>query len=328
VPFVDLIGHAAQLALLRSRLAQDHLHHAYFFHGPDGVGKRTVALSLAMALQCSERRHDFCAECSDCKRVQDGNHPDVRVISPAGGKKEITVGQIRDVEKELRFRPFDGKKRTLMIDPAPLMNVLAQNALLKTLEEPPADSVLILIGEAAGGILPTLLSRCFRLAFGPLGEREIEDFLVERQGMERVQAKGLSHLAMGSLGKALALAGGPLLGKRKLWIEWVRSLSGGGRREAVSLAERLAGEREEVIEFLAWLQSWCRDILVFGVKGPCDQIYHADAIADLERFARVWGRDRLFRLLAQIERARSGIQRNVNRRLALEHVFLSAVERD
>src|SRR3989304_9030229 len=143
--FSEIIGHRQPLEILRRALGQGRLHHAYLFVGPEGVGKRTIALALAQALHCGEAGDDFCGRCADCARIRDRNHPDVRLVETLAGKKEIGIQQIRDVEKALNYRSFSGKRKIAIVDPATALNLSSQNALLKTLEEPPADSLLILL---------------------------------------------------------------------------------------------------------------------------------------------------------------------------------------
>ena len=166
--FAEVIGHQKQLANLHSALTGERLHHAYLFLGPEGVGKRTIAVAYAKALHCLQQVNDFCDQCANCARISDGNHPDVRVLEPLAEKKEISIQQIRELERDLNFRSFTGKRKIAIIDPATLMNSSAQNALLKTLEEPPQESLIILIAANAGALLPTLRSRCLRLSFAPL----------------------------------------------------------------------------------------------------------------------------------------------------------------
>ncbi|HLN83546.1 MAG TPA: DNA polymerase III subunit delta', partial [Candidatus Binatia bacterium] len=129
--FAEVIGHTKQLAILRSALSAERLHHAYLFVGPDGIGKRTAAIAVAKAIHCEESIEDFCGICVNCARISDGNHPDVRLIQPLPDKKEISIQQIREIERELNFRSFSGKRKIAVIDPATLMNLSAQNALLK-----------------------------------------------------------------------------------------------------------------------------------------------------------------------------------------------------
>ena len=116
------------------------------------MGKRTLAIALAKAIHCQAKADDFCGQCVNCARIADGNHPDVRTVAPLADKKEISIQQIREIERELNYRSFTGKRKIVIIDPATLMNAVAQNALLKTLEEPPQDSLIILIAPNAGGL--------------------------------------------------------------------------------------------------------------------------------------------------------------------------------
>ena len=197
--FPQIVGHPKQLEALRRALAYDRLHHAYLFLGAEGVGKQTIALGLAKAIHCSVTVGDYCGECADCARIRDGNHPDVRVIEILAGKKEISIQQVRQLEKELNFRSFSGKKKIVILDPATLMNLSAQNALLKTLEEPPKNSLVILIATTVGGLLPTLRSRCLRVSFGPLPRNLVAGFLVAQQGLKTEEAEFLAAITMGSL---------------------------------------------------------------------------------------------------------------------------------
>ena len=118
--FIDIIGQQKQLTILRSALANGRMHHAYLFLGPDGVGKHLVAVAVAKAIHCGELKNDFCGGCVNCRRIADGNHPDVRVIEPLAGKKEISIQQIRELERELNYRSFTGERKIAIIDPATL----------------------------------------------------------------------------------------------------------------------------------------------------------------------------------------------------------------
>src|SRR5262247_938488 len=148
--FDDVIGQQKQLATLRAALTNGRLHHAYLFLGPEGVGKHLIALALAKAIHCGELKDDYCGGCINCRRIDGGNHPDVRVIEPLAGKKEISIQQIRELQRELNYRSFTGKRKIAIIDPATALNLSSQNALLKTLEEPPEDSLIILIAVNEG----------------------------------------------------------------------------------------------------------------------------------------------------------------------------------
>src|SRR5262245_34047515 len=138
--FAQILGHQKQVQIERQELSHWRLNHAYILVVKESVEKKTIALCLAKAIYCSAAAGDFCDECVDCARIKDDNHTDVRIIAPLVGKKEISIQQIRELEKELNLRSFSGRKKIAILDPATLMNLSAQNALLKTLEEPPPDS--------------------------------------------------------------------------------------------------------------------------------------------------------------------------------------------
>ncbi|HEX9786737.1 MAG TPA: DNA polymerase III subunit delta', partial [Candidatus Binatia bacterium] len=289
--FSELIGHSNQLATLRAALGNQRLHHAYLFLGSEGVGKRTVARALAQAIHCTELTADYCGRCVDCASIIDGNHADVRFIGPLADKKEISIHQIRELERELRFRSFGGKRKIAIVDPAVLMNAAAQNALLKTLEEPPANSLIILIAPNAGGLLPTLRSRCLRLSFAPLPRAEVAAFLRAKHNVEAEDAEFLAAMAMGSIGVALSLDQETLVEKRKVWMGMLGALKSGDYQAAIVAAEALAASRDDALAFLKWAESWYRDLLVYGVTSKPDELVNLDMLARIEQRSAEWSAD-------------------------------------
>jgi DNA polymerase-3 subunit delta' len=324
--FADIIGHEKQLELLRRALANARLHHAYLFVGPEGVGKRTVALSVAKAVHCGESRNDFCGGCANCARILDGNHADVRLIQPLPGKKEIGIQQIRQMEKELNYRSFSGPRKIMIIDSAALLNVPAQNALLKTLEEPPQDSLLILIAPNGGVLLPTVRSRCLSIFFGPLPGDLIARHLVVVHGCAPEDARVLAAMAMGSLGGAMNLRNETVPEMRRRWIESVGPLKRGDYRGAINAAEALSANREESLKFLEWLQSWYRDLLVHGVTGGTQELINLDMAREIERRATIRPLEEIAELMGVAAGTAARIQRNLNRRMILENLLLKTVE--
>ena len=276
--FSDILGHERQVEVLKRALERDRLHHAYLFVGPDGVGKRTVALSLALAIHCTQSDHDSCGQCENCHRIRDGNHPDVRVIGPEANKREITIQQMRGLQRLLEFRSYSGKKKVAIIDPAHQMNYHAQNSLLKTLEDPPGDALIILVANSTGSLLSTVLSRCLRLCFAFLPVGDVAGFLVRQQGTPEDQATVLAVLTGGSLGEALASDAGELLDERNQWIERFSSLSRGDYRGLVSLAEEMAGNREKALRSLHWVREWYRDILIQQTTGSAGEMKNSDLV--------------------------------------------------
>ncbi|MGH7816708.1 MAG: DNA polymerase III subunit delta' [Candidatus Binatia bacterium] len=325
--FSDIIGQQKQLTVLRSVLANGRLHHAYLFLGPEGVGKHTVAVAFAKALHCNELKDDYCGGCVNCARIADGNHPDVRIIEPLAGKKEISIQQIRELERDLNFRSFTGKRKVAIVDPATLMNLSSQNALLKTLEEPPQDSLMILIAPNAGGLLPTLRSRCLRLSFAPLGRREVAGFLQAHHGMNGSDAEFVAALSMGSIGAALSLEKDELNEKRQIWTGMLSSLKAADYHGAMIAAEALASNRDEALKFLKWAESWYRDLLIYGVAKDSDELVNLDMRAEIEQQSADGEVAHALCAISQIAGAAARIQRNLNRRMVLEKFLFGVVGR-
>lgn len=321
----EIIGHATQLAMLRSALSVERLHHAYFFVGPDGIGKRTAAIALAKAIHCEESINDFCGICVNCARIADSNHPDVRLIQPLPDKKEISIQQIRDLERELNYRSFSGKRKIALIDPATLMNLSAQNALLKTLEEPPDNSLIVLIAPNSGGLLPTVQSRCVRLSFAPLRRHEVAAYLGSQNMRMPNDIESLAAMSMGSIGLAVKLKKEQLFEKRRDWAKTLGSLQAGDYHSAMAAAEELGEDRDETLSFLGWAESWFRDLLVYQATHRSDELVNLDMLAEIERQASSINRDRLHASMQKVISAPAGIQRNLNRRMILEGLFFSVV---
>lgn len=323
--FAEIIGQRNQLDILRLALANNRLHHAYLFTGPEGVGKRTTALALAKALHCTEKSGDFCGRCAECARVMARNHPDVRVIERLADKKEISIQQIRDMEKELRYRSFSGGRKIAIVDPATLLNPASQNALLKTLEEPPPDSLLILIAASAGALLPTLRSRCLQLSFGPLPRQLIAGFLLSEKRVKPEEAELLAALSMGSLGAALEMDGAELRERRRVWGGMLSALKAGDYRGAMEAAEALAASRDDALQFLEWAESWYRDLLVQAARQDTQGVVNLDMLPELQLQGAAAGMERILSAAANAAGAARKIKRNLNRRMVLEQFLFGVV---
>ena len=197
--FDRIIGHSRQKDFLRRTLANNRLAHAYLFEGPEGVGKRLTALALARAVYCLEG--NGCGDCVPCRKIDHNNHPDLQIIEPDGQK--IKIEQIRELQRTLSFKPVESSRRICLIDQADKMNEAAANSLLKTLEEPSAETLIILLSARPEALLTTVLSRCQRLPFNRLPQACIESTLIEQRGFGRDEAHIIAALADGSFQLAL-----------------------------------------------------------------------------------------------------------------------------
>jgi len=206
IGFARIRGHGPLCAGLRRAAAEDRLAHGLLFAGPDGIGKRAVAVALAAWMQCTDPgAEDVCGTCDACRQIAAGTHPDVTTIAVPAGKKEIGIDRVRELKRFALLHPVQGRAKVAIIDDAPALTVAAQNALLKTLEEPPPRSFVILVAANPDALLPTVRSRCRRVRFGPLATADVVDILTRTHGVAAATAEPLARLAEGSPGRALLL---------------------------------------------------------------------------------------------------------------------------
>lgn len=325
--FEGIIGHDFQKNILM-RAARDNMaSHSYLFAGPDGVGKKLMAVEFAKLLNCGEsvKPADKRCACTSCRKIERGIHPDVALVEFAGAKN-IKVDQVREeIEEKLYLRPFEGRFKVVIVDEAERMNHSAQNAFLKTLEEPPRDSVIILLSSRPGSLLPTLRSRCQTVVFNPLPEDLVAGVLTERGGMSPEDAVLYSGVAGGSIGKALGF-------DRDL-MEWRRDiLTGLGsiRKNSASdisgLSELISSgasqnETERLELGFRFILLWIRDIVLtrLGSGG----LTNTDFTETINSAARKWELDDLLEMEGNVERAWYDIVRaNANTKLVLDNLFL------
>ena len=243
--------------MLRRSVASGHVPHAYLFSGPEGVGKKAAAVALASALNCSARAEgegEGCGECPDCLHVASSSHANVTVYAPEGGVIKIEL--VRDLAERLRFKVDRGMK-VVVVDDAHSLNPAAANAFLKTLEEPPPDSVIVLVTSRASALLPTMLSRCQRINFRPLSESVLKGVLAER-GAGADEASAAARLGCGSVARALVYLDSDGQEKRKEAVGILASLAGSDVPEILDAAERLS-KRDDLEEVLEFFKAWFRD---------------------------------------------------------------------
>ncbi len=282
MPFSELIAQDRALGSIRSALRRGALHHAYLFGGPEGTGKARAARLLAQAANCeggapgpAGLRDDPCGACGPCRKIARGVHPDVLVLAaerdmakagrwePKGGRvpsRDIVVDQVRDlVDHRLSMRRFEGRRRFVLIDPADAMNPQAQNALLKTLEEPPEDTTLVLVAASPDALLPTIRSRCLRVSFAPMPDEVVIGRLVA-DGRAEEDARLAAALAGGSLGRALSLDAAALAERRAAVLAAV-GLDPDDAGTWLAFARDHGEDREAAADTCDLLALWLRDVL-------------------------------------------------------------------
>lgn len=304
--FADVIGHAPQIELLRRVAGSGRLAHALLLAGPPGVGKRLVADAFTAMLLCEKKGEDACGACDGCRQFAAGSHPDLLVVALPRDKREIPIDKARELNQFLRLQPLRGGRKVALVDDAHRMNLAAQNALLKGLEEPPDGSLVILVANNADALLPTIRSRCQRVLFTTLEDAEIVAVL-ERTGLARAEAQALLDHADGSPGRALQ--------SRKTNVDALQprlaDLWGARYGALVQIATALAESEEKAAAGLESLLRSCRreaaDRLSAGEREGAAAASEAAAV--------------LTESLANLRR------RSANRQLLLESTFLQVAQR-
>jgi len=336
----DIVGQDRTVSLLRRSLAAGSLSHAYLVAGPEHVGKMTLAVDLARAVNC-EGSEPPCGECNSCRRIADGKHADISITSlgengddengEGSSKTKIGVGQIDQILHSVNLPPFEGRCKVFILDGAEFLSIGAANRLLKTLEEP-ADRVIFLLLTTNESMLPvTVVSRCQRLELRPLGTGEIETALSTRWSVDSERARLLSRLANGCLGWAVtAVNDGSLLQKRDEWLEEMVTAIDAGYEERFNYAARMAGRfsrnRREVQEKLdLWLE-WWRDLLLVNA-GCSDEVINIDRLPVLTETARNYDLVQVRTFIKDIRSAGENLRLNANPQLALEVLMLGIPER-
>lgn len=316
--YAGILGHERQKAILKRAQESGRLAHAYLFEGPEGIGKRLVALALARSLFCVNR--NGCGECPACRKVDHQNHPDLHILEADGNT--IKIEQIRMLQKDLSFRPMEGDRKICVIEAAEKMNASSGNALLKTLEEPSGNALLILLTSSPEAVLPTIRSRCQRLPFSRLPTATIRRALAETDVGNEAHAHILATLSDGSFHKALGRDRDLYLDRRKTILKAVTALSHGSYLPLFELAAELAEEKERLSEILDILRAFYRDLLLCQHGWPEDDLVNRDLI---EKIRRVAAQESPQTLLCKIEAINSAyfyLERNVNGQLIFDVLLM------
>lgn len=330
VAFKEIVGHRRLLDLLARAIANDTLTPSLILSGTEGVGKRLTAVSIAQALNCTGRSTmaGGCGACPACRRIVRGTHPDVHVIEP-GESGSIKVEQVRAAIDRAVYRPFEGRRRVTVIDSADALVDAAQNALLKTLEEPLPASVFILVTPRPDVLLPTVRSRCAHLRFGRLQTAEVAEVLEARHGYSRTDALAAAATSDGSIRRALDLDAGEFVDARSD-AEGLLKVVGRDPRTRLEQAKSLlavkssaASEREHLGARLQALASLLRDVGALASGADDRLLANVDRRQALEAFAKSFSGDRAARSYAAVTRAQDALASNVGPKVVADWLALN-----
>ena len=317
---------------LENSLRLEHLSHAYVLVGPPHVGKTTLALDIARAVNCLDPEERPCSQCLQCSRISASQHADVRVIGlqreeESSSRKEIGIDTIREIHHQASLNPYEGHYRVFIFDGAEYLSEEAANALLKTLEEPPPQILIMLLTSQEESLLPTIRSRCQRLELRPLPKEQMILELIDNHNVSEEQAEEIARLSRGCLGWALSVQSDPdLVETRRQRLERISSLIDANLEERFHYASELAfiyfRDRDEAREILYLWLSWGRDLLLLA-QGATEYVYNVAWLEALEKQAGMLTEHHQIEFIEKIQQTLDALEQNANPRLALEVLMLS-----
>lgn len=326
VPFPQVVGHEEIRRHLMGALASGNISHAYLLEGMEGIGRRTLVRAFIQALLCTENKGmgEGCGHCAACRTVMDGNHPDVHWIRAEKGENTIRVRQIRtELVQDMMIRPYQSAYKIYVVENAEQLGVEAQNAMLKTIEEPPAYGLVFLIASGAATLLPTIQSRCVRLRFQPLSRECIRQEL-ERKGLTGKQIALGTAFSQGSLGRGLAVAQNEEFVTMREDIcgllAQIPERSTGWLLEQEPLLEKYKKEYPSLLELM---EIWYRDVLIWQQTQEEGRLITEDYKEGILRTAEKYTMEKSARILRAVVDIREKLDQNANYSLAMDCLLLT-----
>jgi len=316
--FLDIYGHERQIAILKKAIAQKRVGHAYLFSGINGAGKRTLAGEFAKALNCerADTLHDACEKCSSCLKARHASHADIIFIAAEG--QFIRINAIREIQERMKFKPLEGGWRAVIIDDADKMNDHAANALLKTLEEPSAANILILVSSRPYSLPATIISRCRHMRFNPLPATAVSRFLGEQRGMDRQKASLLAGLSGGSVGRALELDQEDIAAYRAEIMQLLMKARKDDPISLLNLVSNFGQDKKKIKQGMDIVSSCFRDALILKETRKAEMLLNADHPSFINTLARRLSGEQILQNIFLVARAWGTIELNVNKTLTLE----------
>jgi DNA polymerase III subunit delta' len=320
----EMVGHDWAVNLLKENVARGRVRHAYLFTGPQGIGRRTLALRLAQALNCLQPPEPGvpCLKCRACTQIGRMQHPDLQIVQADTSGGTLKVDQIRELQHSLSLAPYEARYRVAILLRFEEAHPSAMNALLKTLEEPAAQVILILTAESAERLLPTIVSRCEVLGLRSLPLEEVSQWLQSQHQLPFEQAELLAHVSAGRPGYALHLLNEPEhLEKRQVWLDEHARLLSASRAERFSYVETLTKDKDAFrTALMVWTTYW-RDVLM-QTAGTSAPVANLDRSAEIQALGACLELPEVHRTVATLEHTLELLDQNINTRLAAEVLML------
>jgi DNA polymerase-3 subunit delta' len=324
--FESIIEQDLPVRILTTFLKYGTIPHALLFTGIEGVGKESTALAFAMACNCSGQDSDPgqpepdipCGHCKSCRKIETGNHPDIIRVTPSG--PFIKISQIRSLCQTLALKPYEAKRRVVIITGAQGMNPAAGNAFLKMLEEPPLKTILILLATHTSDLLPTIVSRCQQIRFKPISREKLDSVLVDEHGIKPGEAMILATMAGGSISRALWMHRAQWVSRRNWLINEMEALTSGPVNRLLAFGEQLSKNKDSLQDSLEVMKSWLRDLVVSQMNAG--RIINRDLIPEIQHVTQKMSVSALLDRIDTIQETQNAIHTGTNLRLAMEAMLL------
>ena len=328
VGFNNVIGHEEIIRHLQNAIKTGKISHSYIFAGEPGSGKRLLAGIYAMTLQCEAGGENACGKCESCKRAIGKNHPDIIMVKHEK-PNTISIDEIREqVVNDVGIKPYSSPHKIYIIPDAEIMTPQAQNALLKTIEEPPEYAVIMLLTSNIDGLLPTIRSRCVRLDLKVVDDGLVKKYLMEHLHIPDYQAEIDASFAHGSIGKAKEAATSQefadITQKALKILKYADSMEVYELTEAI---KNLSSEKQNINDYLDIFQFWFRDVLMFKATREIDNLVFKQEINYIREQASQRSYENLEKILEALDKTKVRLRANVNTELALELLFLTIREK-
>jgi len=324
--FTQIIGHTGIINHLQNAIRTGKVSHAYIFHGEEGMGKKTLAMSFAKALQCQDKGINPCNKCKSCIQAESGNHPDIIWITHE--KASIGVDDIRtQINADIKIKPYQSRYKIYIIDSADKMTESAQNALLKTIEEPPDYAIILLLSCNASQLLPTILSRCVILNLKPINKQLIKEFLMMKHHIPDYKAEVAAGFSGGNVGKAINYASSEEFDTRKEDILHIlRYIDEMELHEIISGIKTISDNKSYIFDYIDIMLLWFRDVLMLKATNDPNLLLFKDEYQIIRKQANIRSYDKIENIIKSMEDAKTKLNANVNFDVTIELMLLSIKE--
>lgn len=325
--FKDVVGHKDILKYISSAVENNRVSHAYILNGERGSGKKMLANLFAMTLLCETGDNEPCGKCHSCKQAESGNHPDIIRVTHEK-PNSISVDDIRtQVNNTVDIKPYQGPYKVYIIPQADMMTPQAQNAILKTIEEPPSYAVFLLLTENAETLLPTINSRCVMLKLRNIKDTLIKKYLMENLEIPDYKADMCTAFAQGNMGRAIMLANSDHFNEiREEAVQLLKHISEMELNEIVAAVKNISVYKLEITDYLDIIMIWYRDVLLYKATKETDKVVFKDQLQSIKEQARKSSYEGIELILESLEKAKARLKANVNFDLVMELLFLTIKE--